>query len=119
MRPHFDTGCVRLRRRSRLAARQPTVSSRALDDAAGQGRAVAAAITDADEPFEDASYFWSDQFGLRLQHLGHADSWHVVVLEGDENAFTARYYDRDGKLLAALAANGATGVASLRRELAA
>jgi len=87
--------------------------------AAGQARAVAAAITGADEPHEDIAYFWSDQFGLRLQHVGHAESWHAVVLEGNEKAFTARYHDRDGRLLAALAGNRTTEVASLRRELAA
>jgi len=87
--------------------------------AAGQARSVAAAITGADEPHVDAPYFWSDQFGLRLQHVGHAESWHAVVLEGNENGFTARYHDRNGKLLAALAANRATEVGSLRRELAA
>ena len=31
----------------------------------------------------DAPYFWSDQFGLRLQHIGHAESWHTVLLEGE------------------------------------
>jgi hypothetical protein len=41
------------------------------------------------------------------------------VLEGDEDAFTARYHDCDGTLLAALAANRTTEVAALRRELAA
>ncbi len=87
--------------------------------ASGQARAVAAAITGAEEPHVGAPYFWSDQFGLRLQHVGHADSWHAVALDGDEQSFTARYRDHDGSLLAALAANRTAEVASLRRELAA
>jgi 3-phenylpropionate/trans-cinnamate dioxygenase ferredoxin reductase component len=87
--------------------------------AAGQARTVAAAITGTDEPYVDAPYFWSDQFGLRLQHVGHAETWHAVALDGDERGFTARYYDREGSMLAALAANRTTEVASLRRELAA
>ena len=87
--------------------------------AAGQARAVAAAIAGEPEPYDEAPYFWSDQFGLRLQHAGHAEEWHAVVLEGDEDAFTARYVDRQGRLLAALAANRAREMASLRRELAA
>jgi 3-phenylpropionate/trans-cinnamate dioxygenase ferredoxin reductase subunit len=87
--------------------------------AAGQARAVAAAITGAEEPLADAPYFWSDQFGLRLQYVGHATSWHAVVIEGDESSFTARYHDRDGRLLAALAANRTADIAALRRELAA
>ena len=87
--------------------------------ASAQARAVAAAITGAEEPHVGSPYFWSDQFGLRLQHVGHADTWHAVALDGDERAFTARYTNRDGTLLAALAANRTADVASLRRELAA
>jgi len=41
------------------------------------------------------------------------------VLEGNEDAFTARYVDREGHLLAALAANSATAIGSFRRELVA
>ena len=87
--------------------------------AAGQARAVAATITGADEPYDEPPYFWSDQFGLRLQYVGHADGWHTVALDGDEDSFTARYLDREGRLLAALAVNRARAVPALRRELAA
>lgn len=87
--------------------------------AAGQARAVASSIVDVPEPYDEAPYFWSDQFGLRLQHVGHAESWQAVVLDGDEDAFTARYVDREGRLLAALAVNQARAVPTLRRELAA
>ena len=87
--------------------------------AAGQARAVAAAIVGEHEPYDETPYFWSDQFGLRLQHVGHAGEWHAVVLDGDEDAFTARYVDRTGRLLAALAVNQARAVPGLRRELAA
>lgn len=87
--------------------------------AAGQARAVAAAIVGELSGYDEPPYFWSDQFGLRLQHVGHAERWNTVELEGDENAFTARYLDEDGRLLAALAANQARRVPELRRELAA
>lgn len=87
--------------------------------AAGQARAVASAIAGEPAPYQETPYFWSDQFGLRLQHVGHAESWHAVELEGEEDSFTARYLDRDGRLLAALAANRATEVGRLRLELAA
>jgi 3-phenylpropionate/trans-cinnamate dioxygenase ferredoxin reductase subunit len=87
--------------------------------AAGQGRAVAQAIAGDPSPFDETPYFWSDQFGLRLQHVGHADRWHTVELEGDDDSFTARYVDEHGRLLAALAANRPAETASLRRELAA
>jgi 3-phenylpropionate/trans-cinnamate dioxygenase ferredoxin reductase subunit len=87
--------------------------------AAGQARAVASAIVGEPSPYDEPGFFWSDQFGLRLQHLGHAATWHAVVIEGNEEAFTARYVDREGHVLAALAGNNSAALGSLRRELAA
>jgi 3-phenylpropionate/trans-cinnamate dioxygenase ferredoxin reductase subunit len=87
--------------------------------AAGQGRAVAHAIAGNPSPFDETPYFWSDQFGLRLQHVGHAAGWNAVELDGDNDSFTARYVDEHGRLLAALAANRPAETATLRRELAA
>ncbi len=87
--------------------------------AAGQARAVASAIAGEPAPYDESPYFWSDQFGLRLQHVGHAESWDSVVLDGDEDEFTARYLDTDGRLLSALAANRASDLRALRLELAA
>jgi len=87
--------------------------------ASGQARAVAAAIVGDAEPYDEPPYFWSDQFGLRLQYVGHADDWAAVELEGDEGSFTARYVRGDGALLGALAVNRPREVPALRRELAA
>ena len=87
--------------------------------AAGQARAVASALTGELAPYDEAPYFWSDQFGLRLQHLGHAEAWHAVELDGGEDSFTARYLDADGRLLSALAANRTSELRALRLELAA
>jgi NADPH-dependent 2,4-dienoyl-CoA reductase/sulfur reductase-like enzyme len=87
--------------------------------AAAQARAVAHAIAGEEAPYDGAAYFWSEQFGLRLQHVSRSDTWSTVDLDGDEGSFTARYLDRDGQLVGALAANRADAVARLRRELAA
>jgi hypothetical protein len=62
--------------------------------------------------------FWSDQFGLRLQYVGHAAGWSSVELEGGLDEFRARYLDRDGRPVAALVANRPRELGSLRRELA-
>ncbi len=86
--------------------------------AAGQARSVASTIAGEPVPYDDTPYFWSDQFGLRLQHVGHAEHWNSVELTGDDDSFTARYSDGDGTLLAALAVNRPTDIAPLRRELA-
>jgi NAD(P)H-nitrite reductase large subunit len=64
------------------------------------------------------AYFWSDQFDLRLQLVGHATATAVVELDGAEESFLARYEDDQGRLVAALGANRPAEVASLRRELA-
>lgn len=87
--------------------------------AAGQGAAVARAIIGGEAPYDDVPYFWSDQFGLRLQHVGHAEQWDAVELEGEEDCFTARYVDRSGRLLATLLVNRPRDVAAARRALAA
>jgi 3-phenylpropionate/trans-cinnamate dioxygenase ferredoxin reductase subunit len=86
--------------------------------AAGQAAAVAHAILGRERPYDDLPYFWSDQFGLRLQHVGHAEEWAAVELDGDEESFTARYVDRQGRPLAALLANRPREVGAMRRELA-
>ena len=48
-----------------------------------------------------------------------ADAASVVVLEGEEDTFAARYLDAAGRMLGALVANRPGAVAALRRELAA
>jgi NADPH-dependent 2,4-dienoyl-CoA reductase/sulfur reductase-like enzyme len=86
--------------------------------AASQGTAVARAILGRSAPADDVQYFWSDQFGLRLQHVGHGANWASVALEGSPDSFSARYHARDGSLVAALLANRPREAAALRRELA-
>jgi 3-phenylpropionate/trans-cinnamate dioxygenase ferredoxin reductase subunit len=87
--------------------------------AAGQGAAVAHAILGDEKPFAALPYFWSDQFGLRLQYVGHAESWAAVELEGEPASFVARYLDERGEPHAALAVNRPREVGRLRTELAA
>lgn len=87
-------------------------------DAAGQAAAVARAVLGREQPHDALPYFWSDQFGLRLQYVGFGAGWATVRLDGGEDAFTARYFDRSGRLLAGLVANEPASLASLRGELA-
>ena len=87
--------------------------------AAGQAAAVARAIMEREQPHDDVPYFWSDQFGLRLQHVGHAEHWAAVEIEGGPDSFTARYRGADGTLVAALMANRPKEVGAARHELAA
>ncbi len=87
-------------------------------DAAGQAAAVARAVLGREQPHSAPPYFWSDQFGLRLQYVGFGAGWATVALEGRDDAFTARYFDRAGRFVAGLAANDSASPASFRAELA-
>jgi 3-phenylpropionate/trans-cinnamate dioxygenase ferredoxin reductase component len=86
--------------------------------AAADGVAAARRILGLDPLPAQPPFFWSDQFGLRLQLVGDPSGARTVDLGGSENSFTARYLDADGRLVAALAANRAADVAAFRRELA-
>jgi 3-phenylpropionate/trans-cinnamate dioxygenase ferredoxin reductase component len=87
--------------------------------AAGQARAVASAIVGEPEPYRDQGYFWSDQFGLRLQMAGESAHAVGVEIDGDEDSFAARYRDAAGRTVAVLLANKPAEVGAARRELAA
>jgi len=86
--------------------------------AAGQATAVAHAILGHERPYDELPYFWSDQFGLRLQHVGHTEGPTTTGIDGESDSFTARYRDPEGRLVAALAVNRPRDVGPLRRELA-
>lgn len=86
--------------------------------AAAEATAVARRILGLPPHPAQPAFFWSDQFGLRLQLVGHPTAASVVELEGGEEGFLARYQDGEGRLVAALGANRPAEVASLRRELA-
>ena len=87
--------------------------------ASGQAAAVASAILGAPAPYGGTPYFWSDQFGLRLQMVGTTAGWSRVELDGDATSFRARYVDAVGKPLAVLLGNRPAEVGLARRELAA
>lgn len=86
--------------------------------AATDGAAAARRILGLEPQPRQPPFFWSDQFGLRLQLVGDPTSAATVDLNGSEDSFTARYLAEDGRLVAALAANRSAAIAMLRRELA-
>jgi NADPH-dependent 2,4-dienoyl-CoA reductase/sulfur reductase-like enzyme len=89
--------------------------------AAEQADAVASAIIGREQPCgRTPPFFWSDQFGLRLQFIGKTGgAGGPVELEGGTDAFRVRYLDREGRLVGALLANRPAEVRRLRQELAA
>jgi len=78
------------------------------ESAAQGGRAAARSLMagrQAAEPFADVPYFWSDQYGQRIQMLGHPSPYdEVAVVQGslDEGPFVA-LYGRDDRLTGAVA----------------
>ena len=87
-------------------------------DAAAQGAAVADAILGLEPPRRELPFFWSDQFGLRLQYVGHALEWSSVELDGGPDEFRALYLDGDGRPLAGLVANRPRELGRLRHDIA-
>jgi 3-phenylpropionate/trans-cinnamate dioxygenase ferredoxin reductase component len=88
--------------------------------AASQAAIVARCILGEEPPPGDLPlYSWSDQFGLRLQHISTGGAWESIAIERGPDDFEARYLDRHGRPVAALVANRPRAVAGLRRELAA
>jgi NADPH-dependent 2,4-dienoyl-CoA reductase/sulfur reductase-like enzyme len=96
-----------------------TASSGHWTSAAAEGAAVARRILGIPAAPAQPPFFWSDQFGLRLQLVGNPAGAGDVCIEGDTDTFLARYHDADGRVVAALAANRPAEVAALRRDLAA
>ena len=86
--------------------------------AAADGVAAARRLLGLDPLPSTTPFFWSDQFGLRIQLVGDTRAAVAVDIDGDESEFVARYCARDGRLVAALAVNRPAQVATLRHELA-
>jgi len=93
------------------------------DTAVEQGIAAAATLrcgADA-EPYSAVPYFWSDQYGIKVQFVGrHQTGDDVEVVDGapEDGRFVAEYR-REGKLVAALGFRRASRVMRYRREIAA
>jgi 3-phenylpropionate/trans-cinnamate dioxygenase ferredoxin reductase subunit len=87
--------------------------------AASSARAVASAIAGLPPPNEAPPFFWSDQFGWRLQAVGVPSGSLSVYLDDDvdREGHVARYCDDRGRLVGAVAINRPHELASLRAEL--
>jgi 3-phenylpropionate/trans-cinnamate dioxygenase ferredoxin reductase subunit len=76
------------------------------DNAIRQGKAAAANILGANQPYARTPYFYSDQFDLGMEYRGYAPQWGRVVIRGDLGArrFLA-FWLADGRVVAAMNAN--------------
>jgi hypothetical protein len=93
----------------------PDEPHRALD----QRRTAVATLLGQAPPAARPAYFWSDQYGVRLQFAGHALPGDSVSVEDgtlDERSFLA-VYRRDQRPVAVLAMNRVAAFARWRRTL--
>ena len=88
------------------------------ESAGRQGAAVANAIVGRPPAPPAVSSFWSDQYGTRVQYLGHAPLADAVTIDGDPGArdFVA-HYERGGELVAAVAVGRPKALPELRDRL--
>jgi 3-phenylpropionate/trans-cinnamate dioxygenase ferredoxin reductase subunit len=83
-----------------------------------QGIQVAGALLGREPAPAPLPSFWSDQYGTRIQYLGHAELADDVTIEGDTTArdFVA-HYTLAGELVAALVVGRPRAVGELRQRL--
>jgi 3-phenylpropionate/trans-cinnamate dioxygenase ferredoxin reductase subunit len=71
-----------------------------------QGQAIGQAIAREAHPFEDLPWFWSDQYDVNLQYLGHAAAFDQAVRRGDpDGGRFSVFYLKDGVVEAVLSVN--------------
>ncbi|MBA4022254.1 MAG: FAD-dependent oxidoreductase [Gordonia sp.] len=84
-----------------------------------QAAKVAYAILEVDEsnarPF--VPYFWSDQFEVKVQALGHPSAGDDVHVVSDDGTKFVVYYSRDGVFTAVVGAGKAGAVMKMRAKL--
>ena len=89
------------------------------DNAQNQGVAAARSMLGRGDPYGPVPFFWSDQYGLNLQYVGHASGHDEVVLRGSvEDGSWSAFYLRDGRLRAALGVNRYRDVSAARQLIA-
>jgi NADPH-dependent 2,4-dienoyl-CoA reductase/sulfur reductase-like enzyme len=88
------------------------------DAAAWQGAAVARAMLGEYPGTPPLPSFWSDQYGLRIQYVGHAGRADDVVVDGDppERDFEA-VFTRGGDAVAALTVGRPRAIPALRKRI--
>jgi NADPH-dependent 2,4-dienoyl-CoA reductase/sulfur reductase-like enzyme len=88
------------------------------DAAAWQGAATARAMLGEYPGTPPLPSFWSDQYGLRIQYVGHAHHADAVALEGDpaERDFEA-IFTRGGVPIAGLAVGRPRSIPALKKRI--
>ncbi|WP_018182907.1 NAD(P)/FAD-dependent oxidoreductase [Kaistia granuli] len=93
--------------------------------ASAQGRAAARNLLhslpgsgEEPVPFADVPYFWSDQYGLKLQMVGRHDGHdHVERQETADRTHPLLTFHREGQLVAAAGVNASRAVMRYRKQI--
>jgi NADPH-dependent 2,4-dienoyl-CoA reductase/sulfur reductase-like enzyme len=91
-------------------------------NAVEQAEAAARALLHGDDapPYDPVPYFWSDQYGSKIQYVGHSGPGdELLVVEGDpaERRFVAAF-GRAGRMVAAFALNRPSRIMAYRAMIA-
>ncbi|QBJ98574.1 FAD-dependent oxidoreductase [Rhodococcus sp. ABRD24] len=90
-------------------------------NAGDQAKILAGALTGTGDPdaLAQVPYFWSDQYGLKIQALGTVSADDDVHLIKDDGRKFVAYYSRGGVLTAVVGAGSAGAVMKMRAKIAA
>ena len=76
------------------------------DNAINQGKVAAHNLAGANEVYDAMPYFFTDQYDLGMEYVGHGSSDDEVVVHGDlEGRVFRAFWLRDGRVVAAMHAN--------------
>lgn len=85
------------------------------DNARRQGPVAARNMLGGSEAYDRLPYFYSDQFELSMEYVGHASTWDGVVIRGDaaSRSFVA-FWTLEGRVVAGMSANTAKVIGAMR-----
>lgn len=85
------------------------------DNARRQGATAARNMLGASEAYDRLPYFYSDQFELSMEYVGHAPTWDRVIIRGEaaSRRFLA-FWMLDGRVVAGMSANTPRVIGVLR-----
>ncbi|MDQ2628198.1 MAG: FAD-dependent oxidoreductase, partial [Actinomycetota bacterium] len=86
---------------------------------AEQAKTMVSAMLGSALPRAGVPYFWSDQYDVKIQCLGHPRAGDTVHLAEDDGRRFVAYYERDGVLVAVVGAGVPEKVRSARGKIAA
>jgi 3-phenylpropionate/trans-cinnamate dioxygenase ferredoxin reductase subunit len=89
------------------------------DTAINQGKVAAHNLAGGDETYDALPYFFTDQYDLGMEYVGHASGDDEVVVHGDLSSREFRaFWTREGRVVAAMHANDWDATDDLRAAVA-